>query len=417
MTPDRGWQPRVREPSAGAARPICEDRSSAGAVTTTRNPTNARSPVRTDPDRRRPLRAPAGRTGRAAVWRATAAGFALVLAVLLGDGVVRPAAAEAPAGDMESIVTSIEPATPDVEVRVLGGDETLRLDVHDGHEVVVLGYVGEPYLRIDRQGEVWENQRSPAVTANADRSNTGTPPSTADPAAEPEWVHVGSGAAYEWHDHRMHWMTEAVEPPGGPGDLVFAWTVGLTVDGAPVAVQGELRRGESTPAWPWYLLAAVVAVLALVLGLTRRRTAASITIGSAVAVTAIAAALAVGERRALECWTCGRLIELAPILVATRAPRATAVVRTTGARLVAAALALVALSGWLLVHLRVLARPIVVSAWADPVVRGAVAVALGLTVAGLVLAAIEGRRVLDEYASLPPSQRRPRGRRGAVRPG
>ena len=163
MTPDRGWQPRVREPSAGAARPICEDRSSAGAVTTTRNPTDARSPVRTDPDRRHPLRAPTGRTGRASFWRATAAGFALVLTVLLGDGVVRPAAAEAPAGDMESIVTSIEPATPGAEVRVLGGDESLRLDVHDGHEVVVLGYVGEPYLRIDPRGEVWENQRSPAV--------------------------------------------------------------------------------------------------------------------------------------------------------------------------------------------------------------------------------------------------------------
>jgi hypothetical protein len=83
----------------------------------------------------------------------------------------------------------------------------------------------------------------------------------------------------------------------------------------------------------------------------------------------------------------------------------------------AAAVALVALTGWLLVHLRVLTRPVVVSAWPDAVVRAAVAGSLGLTVAGLLLAAVDGRAALDEYASRPPSQRgRRRPRPGPATP-
>ena len=320
------------------------------------------------------------------------------------------ASAEVPAGDTESMVVAVEPATPAIDVRVLGGDETLRLDVAPGHEVVVLGYLGEPYLRVDAQGDVFENQRSPAVTANADRYNTGTPPPDADAEAAPEWSRVGTGGTFEWHDHRMHWMTEAVPVPGAPGDLVFAWTVDLTVDGNPVAVDGELRRGEASPAWPWFLLAAAVAGAVAVVGL-RRRPSIATAVASAASVTALAFVLTAGERLALECWTCGRVLDLVPLAVSLGAVVTLAVVRGRGTRLAAAALALVALTGWLLVHARVLTSPVVVSAWPDAVVRGGVAVALGLTIAGLVLAAVEGRQLLDDYASQAPAERRRRRRR------
>jgi hypothetical protein len=344
-----------------------------------------------------------------------AAGLVLVAAMLAVDGVGRPAAAEVPAGDTESTVTSVEPPTPAIDVRVIGGDETVRLDVDPGHEVVVLGYLGEPYLRIDPSGDVYENQRSPAVSANADRYSTGAPQPSADAGAAPEWALVGSGGTFEWHDHRMHWMTEAVPAPGEPGDLVFAWTIDLTVDGAPVAVGGELRRGAASAAWPWFVLAAAVAAIGLVIGLRRR--AAPVAVAAAAAVTAIAVALTVGERVALECWSCGRLFDLLPVAVAVVAVVVMAVVRSPGRRLAAAAVALVALTGWLLIHLRALTRPVVVSAWPDAAVRGAVAVALGVGVAGLVLAALDGRRALDDYASRPPSQRRShRRRRGAATP-
>jgi hypothetical protein len=287
--------------------------------------------------------------------------------------------------------------------------------VRPGHEVVVFGYQGEPYLRIDPDGGVFENQRSPAVAANADRYSTTAAPTSADASAEPDWSLVGTGGTFTWHDHRMHWMAEAVPVPGGPGDLVFPWTVDLTVDGKPVAVGGELRRGEDSSPWPWFALAAGVAAIILVVGL-RRRAGATVAMVAAVAVTAIAVGLTIGERIALECWSCGRLLDLVPIVAAVIAVAVVVIARSSGTRLAAAAVALIALTGWLLVHIRVLTRPVVVSAWSAPVVRAAVAIALGLAVAGLVSAAIEGRRVLDEYASRPPSQRRPRRRRGTPAP-
>jgi hypothetical protein len=92
--------------------------------------------------------------------------------------------------------------------------------------------------------------------------------------------------------------------------------------------------------------------------------------------------------------------------------------RRSGLRVAAAATALVALTGWLLVHVRVLTEPVVVSTFEATPVRLAVAIAIGLTAAGLVLAALVGRQALDEYASRPPAQRgrRARARRPAAVP-
>ena len=40
----------------------------------------------------------------------------------------------------------------------------------------MLGYEGEPYLRFDAGGGVWENRRSPAVYENAQRFGVGQLP-------------------------------------------------------------------------------------------------------------------------------------------------------------------------------------------------------------------------------------------------
>lgn len=342
----------------------------------------------------------------------TSLGAALVLALALVLSTAAPAGAETPAGDTESFVTGVEPPSSAFTIRVLGGDETLRIDVVPGHEVVVLGYAGEPYLRIDPNGEVFENQRSPAVTANADRYSSSAPAADADPEAEPAWTPVGTGGSHEWHDHRMHWMAESVPAPGGPGDLVFAWTVALAVDGAPVAVTGELRRGPATTPWPYAVVGAAAVVATVLLG--RRRPVATVVLAAGV-VTIVAVGLTIAQRMALECWTCGRVVDLAPVVVATVASVTMVVVRSEARRVIAAATALVALTGWLLVHVPVLTEAVVVSALPATIVRGAVAVAIGSAAGGLWVAGRYGRRVLDEYASQPPSQRG-RGRARAARP-
>ena len=343
---------------------------------------------------------------------ATGLGALLALVLTIVAATASPAGAETPAGDTESFVTRVDPPSTAFTIRVLGGDETLRIDVTPGHEVVVLGYAGEPYLQIDPQGEVFENQRSPAVTANADRYNSAAPAADADPEADPVWTAVGTGGSHEWHDHRMHWMTESIPAPGEPGDLVFDWTVALAVDGAPVAVTGELRRGPASSPWPFVIVVAAALVAAVVAG--RRRPVATV-VATAGGVTIVAVGLTVAQRVALECWTCGRVVDLAPVAVATMASVAMVVVRSEVRRVIAATTALVALTGWLLVHVSVLTEAVVVSALPTVVARVGVALAIGSAAGGLWVASCYGRRALDEYASQPPSQRG-RGRARAPRP-
>ncbi len=356
----------------------------------------------------------------------TSTAAALVAALIVGlvaiVGIVgaSPAAAETPAGDTESRVTSVEPDTGAVDIAVLGGDETLRIAVVPGHEVAVLGYAGEPYLRIDPSGTVYENRRSPAVAANADRYNQAASDATVgsststDAGSEPDWHQVGSGGTATWHDHRTHWMVESVPAPGEPGERVFEWTVDLVVDATPVVVTGELRRGDATTAWPFLIGVVAVAAGLVLTGRRRADREVPVVLACAWTATTLAVALTIAEGIALECWTC-RPVDLIPVLVAAVAVTATLVVGRDGRRVAAGAFALVALSGWLLVHVRVLTQPVVVSALAPMVARVAVAGALGAAAAGLVLAALWGRRALDEYASLPPAQRRRRRATGSRR--
>ena len=52
---------------------------------------------------------------------------------------------------------------------MVGGDGFLEMAVEPGHEVVVEGYDGEPYLRFRADGTVQENQNSPATYLNRNR--------------------------------------------------------------------------------------------------------------------------------------------------------------------------------------------------------------------------------------------------------
>ena len=71
--------------------------------------------------------------------------------------------------DFATEVVGIEPATPTIDVGVVGGDSFVELTVEPGTAVVVLGYWGEPYLRFNSDGTVEENRRSPTVAENESR--------------------------------------------------------------------------------------------------------------------------------------------------------------------------------------------------------------------------------------------------------
>jgi hypothetical protein len=149
------------------------------------------------------------------------------------------------------------------------GDRAVRLSVRPGHSATVLGYGGEPFLRIDDTGVTI--LRSPTAAALR---------------LEPQRK---SGRSFVWHDSRVRGL-----PPGIDRGR---WTIPLLVDGRRARLAGELVRVEKPPVWPWLALGLpFVAVTALLLLrralLERSAVALGVLAGAATIVTAAAFAFA-----------------------------------------------------------------------------------------------------------------------------
>lgn len=204
---------------------------------------------------------------------------ALALATALASA---PAQALAHGGNpnFRSEVNFFQPPLPSgVSIEVLDYDSYLQLKDLRGHEVVIDGYSNEPYARIERDGTVQVNQRSPATYLNDSRFSTDvTVPKSADPEAPPEWKTVDHSGTLIWHDHRMHWMVAGQLPPQvkdkAEKTKVFTYEIPLTVDGDKTTLHGTLWwvGSAGTSKLP-FVIAAFVIVLgggALVLWLRRR---------------------------------------------------------------------------------------------------------------------------------------------------
>jgi hypothetical protein len=179
-----------------------------------------------------------------------------------------------------SVVTAVSPPTDGLSVEVLDFDDRLRLRREGDLEIVILGYEGEPYLRFDEDG-VWRNTRSPATYLNDDRFGAVEVPAKASPKAPPEWVEVARKEEYEWHDHRIHWMSKALPPKvaeaKGEPHHVFDWRVPGTLDGKRFAIAGSLDYEPPPSGSPTLLVGAAAVVLlggAGVVLLRRRRLSA-----------------------------------------------------------------------------------------------------------------------------------------------
>ncbi|MBS1889280.1 MAG: hypothetical protein JSU06_19045 [Actinobacteria bacterium] len=178
-----------------------------------------------------------------------------------------------------SEIDSIQPPLPGgVSIQVLDYDSYLQVIDRHGHEVVLYGYEGEPYARIERDGTVQVNQRSPATYLNDSRFGEVTVPPIADPKAPPQWKTVDTSGTFIWHDHRMHYMSRSLPPrtvAASAKTKVFSYEVPLSVDGRRTALRGTLWwvGGAGTSKLP-FAIAAIVIVLgggALVLWIRRRR--------------------------------------------------------------------------------------------------------------------------------------------------
>ena len=172
---------------------------------------------------------------------------ARLTAVLLAALVACPAAAahgDGAARGYTSSVTAITPKLDGLIVQVLQGDDQLDLRNDTGREVVIEGYDGEPYLRFGANGGVFRNVNSPATYLNQQRYGGVDVPKSASKSATPSWERVSSGRAYDWHDHRIHWMStidpQKVRQAKDAPHHVFDWSVPGTVGGRRLAIEGSL---------------------------------------------------------------------------------------------------------------------------------------------------------------------------------
>jgi hypothetical protein len=187
-----------------------------------------------------------------------------------------------------SNITSVTPNVPGLGLEVLEFADRLLLTNHTGQTVTVYGYQGEPYARVLANGTAEQNTRSPATYLNTSFYGNVTVPASANPSASPHWVVVDRTGQFEWHDHRIHWMSPLTPPQvkdKSRRTLIFDWQVPIRVGTQMGGVSGQLywTPESSRASTAVIVLGVTIALLGLlfVLFVRRRRSRIAATEGSA----------------------------------------------------------------------------------------------------------------------------------------
>jgi hypothetical protein len=169
----------------------------------------------------------------------------MLVAVALATLAAPCATASAHQGNpnFRSVVRTVTPAAHGLSVQVLNLDDRLELINRTGRTVEIGGYHHDVYARVQPDGTVQVNKRSPSYYLNQERLATVDVPKSADPKAAPEWQTLDKTGRFEWHDHRMHWMGTGVPPAvkdKGRRTKVFDYRIPIKVGDRAGAISGTL---------------------------------------------------------------------------------------------------------------------------------------------------------------------------------
>jgi hypothetical protein len=177
-----------------------------------------------------------------------------------------------------SEITSITPKVSGLSLEVLEFADRLVVRNHTGKTVTIYGYSGEPYARVQPDGATEQNVRSPAVYLNTNFYGNVTPPPSANASLPPKWVTVDRTGQFEWHDHRIHWMSPVTPPQvkdTGKRTKIFDWSVPIAVGAQKGTVDGQLFWVPESSKAPTAAIVALVVIvllaLAFVVWVRRRR--------------------------------------------------------------------------------------------------------------------------------------------------
>jgi hypothetical protein len=171
--------------------------------------------------------------------------------------------------EYRSNITSVTPSVPGLSFQVLEFADRILVTNHTGRTVTIYGYEGEPYARVLANGTVEQNVRSPATYLNTNFYAQVTVPPSASASDPPQWKLIDRTGQFEWHDHRIHWMSPV--PPAQVKNksrrtLIFNWQVPIAVGTTRGAIAGQLYWTPESSKAP---LAVIILGVAIVLaGLT-----------------------------------------------------------------------------------------------------------------------------------------------------
>jgi hypothetical protein len=145
--------------------------------------------------------------------------------------------------DYRSYITSVTPRVPGLSFQVLEFADRILMINHTGKTVTIYGYEGEPYARVLANGAAEQNVRSPATYLNTNFYAEVTVPPIANASAPPKWEVIDRTGQFEWHDHRIHWMSPV--PPSKVKNTskrtwIFDWQVPIEVGTTKGAIAGQL---------------------------------------------------------------------------------------------------------------------------------------------------------------------------------
>ncbi|HTC71758.1 MAG TPA: hypothetical protein VK655_02645 [Solirubrobacteraceae bacterium] len=185
--------------------------------------------------------------------------------------------------EYRSNITGVSPSVPGLSFQVLEFADRILLTNHTGRTVTIYGYEGEPYARVLANGAVEQNERSPATYLNTNFYAQVSVPSSASASDPPQWKVIDRTGQFEWHDHRIHWMSPV--PPAkvknkSQRTLIFNWQVPIAVGTTKGAIAGQLYWTPESSKAPVAVIivgvAIAVAGLLFVLFVRRRRARAAL---------------------------------------------------------------------------------------------------------------------------------------------
>jgi hypothetical protein len=181
-----------------------------------------------------------------------------------------------------SDITAVTPSVPGLSFQVLEFADRILLTNHTGKTVTIYGYEGEPFARVLANGTAEQNVRSPATYLNTNFYAQVSVPPSASASAPAQWKVIDRTGQFEWHDHRIHWMSPV--PPAKVKNsskrvLIFDWQVPIAVSSAKGAIAGQLFWTPESSKAPLAAIvlgvAIAVAGLVFVLFVRRRRARAA----------------------------------------------------------------------------------------------------------------------------------------------